>query len=143
MSRLGNVGGRLYRGEVSIDFVGRKRTWYSISGAILLISIAALLFHGLDFSVDFKGGSVFQFPASSASTTQVQSAVTDAGVTGAVVQELSGSLGTSWQVQTPALSAARRASPAVHRPGPSCTPEISSAMSSDTISGSSATRGRR
>ncbi len=107
MSRLGNVGSRLYRGEVSIDFVGRKRTWYSISGAILLISIVALLVRGLDFSVDFKGGSVFQFPASSASVTQVQSAVTDAGVTGAVVQELSGSLGTSWQVQTPALSAAQ------------------------------------
>ena len=107
MSRLGNVGGRLYRGEVSVDFVGRKRTWYAISGAILLISIVALLVRGLDFSVDFKGGSVFQFPSSSATVTEVQSAVTDAGVTGAVVQELSGSLGTSWQVQTPALSAAQ------------------------------------
>jgi len=107
MSRLGNVGGRLYRGEVSIDFVGRKRTWYSISGAILLISIVALLVRGLDFSVDFKGGAVFQFPAPSASVTQVQDAVTDAGVSGAVVQELSGSLGQSWQVQTPTLSAAQ------------------------------------
>src|SRR6204780_1416161 len=107
MSRLGNVGGRLYRGEVSVNFVGRKRTWYSISGAILLISIVALLVRGLDFSVDFKGGAVFQFAAPSASTTQVQGAVTDAGVTGAVVQELSGSLGKSWQVQTPALSSAQ------------------------------------
>ncbi len=107
MSRIGQIGSRLYRGEVSIDFVGRKRTWYSISGAILLISIVALLVRGLDFSVDFKGGSVFQFPASSVSVTQVQDAVTDAGVTGAVVQELSGSLGTSWQVQTPTLSPAQ------------------------------------
>jgi preprotein translocase subunit SecF len=107
MSRLGNVGGRLYRGEVSVNFVGRKRTWYSISGAILLISIVALLVRGLDFSVDFKGGAVFQFAAPSASTTQVQSAVTAGGVTGAVVQELSGSLGKSWQVQTPALSSAQ------------------------------------
>src|SRR5580698_673562 len=107
MSRLGNVGGRLYRGEVSVNFVGRKRTWYSISGAILLISIVALLVRGLDFSVDFKGGAVFQFSAPSASVTQVQGAVTDAGVTGAVVQELSGSLGKSWQVQTPALSSAQ------------------------------------
>jgi preprotein translocase subunit SecF len=32
----------------------------------------ALLVHGLDFSVDFKGGAVFQFPAPSASVTQVQ-----------------------------------------------------------------------
>jgi hypothetical protein len=47
MSRLGNVGGRLYRGEVSVNFVGRKRTWYAISGAILLISIVALVVCGL------------------------------------------------------------------------------------------------
>src|SRR6204780_1816657 len=107
MSRLGNVGGRLSRGEFSYNFVGRKRRWYSISGAILLISIVALLVRGLDFSVDFKGGAVFQFAAPSASTTQVQGAVTDAGVTGAVVQEVSGSLGKSWQVQTPALSSAQ------------------------------------
>ncbi|MDQ2810739.1 MAG: protein translocase subunit SecF [Actinomycetota bacterium] len=107
MSRLGNVGGRLYRGEVSVNFVGRKRTWYSISGAILLISILALLFHGLDFSVDFKGGAVFQFSAPSASPAQVQNAVTGAGVSGAIVQELNGSLGKSWQVQTPTLTSAQ------------------------------------
>ena len=61
MSRIGQVGSRLYRGEVSVNFVGRKRTWYSISGAILLISVVALLTRGLNFSVDFKGGAVFQF----------------------------------------------------------------------------------
>ena len=63
MSALGGIGGRLYRGEVSVDFVGRKRLWYSISGLILAICVAALLVSGLNFSVDFKGGSVFQFPA--------------------------------------------------------------------------------
>ena len=89
MSRLGQLPGKLYRGEVSYDFVGRKRRWYMISGAILLISIVALFVHGLDFSVDFKGGAVFQFPAS-ATQTQVQDAVTHAGVSGAVVQSLNG-----------------------------------------------------
>ncbi len=104
MSRLGNIGGRLYRGEVSYDFVGRQRTWYSISAAILLISIVALFARGLNFSVDFKGGAVFQFSAPSASVTQVQDAVASDGVQGAVVQELSGTLGHSWQVQTRTLS---------------------------------------
>ena len=32
MSALGGIGGRLYRGEVSVEFVGRKRLWYTISG---------------------------------------------------------------------------------------------------------------
>src|SRR3984957_18665829 len=104
MSRLGNVGGRLYRGEVSVNFAGRKRTWYSISAAILLISIVAVLVRGLDFSVDFKGGAVFQFSAPATSVSQVQSTVASDGVQGAIVQELGGSLGHSWQVQTRTLS---------------------------------------
>jgi preprotein translocase subunit SecF len=105
MSRLGQLGGRLYRGEVSYDFVGHKRRWYAISGAILIISIVALFARGLDFSVDFKGGAVFQFSAPSATQTQVQDAVTHAGVSGAVVQQLTGKLGNkSWQVQTDTLT---------------------------------------
>jgi preprotein translocase subunit SecF len=104
MSRIGEVGSRLYRGEVSVNFVGKKRTWYSISGAILLISVVALLTRGLNFSVDFKGGAVFQFTAPAASQAQVSTAVTDAGVAGAIVQQLSGKLGNSWQVQTRTLS---------------------------------------
>ena len=108
MSRLGQIGGKLYRGEVSYDFVGRKRRWYAISGAILLISIVALFVRGLDFSVDFKGGAVFQFPAAaSVSSTQIQGAVSHAGVSGAVVQELNGIHGKSWQVQTKSLTSAQ------------------------------------
>jgi preprotein translocase subunit SecF len=105
MSRLGQLGGRLYRGEISYDFVGRKRRWYAISGAILLISVVALFARGLDFSVDFKGGAVFQFSAPSVSQTQVEATVSHAGVNGAVVQQLTGKLGNrSWQVQTNALT---------------------------------------
>src|SRR5260370_41338356 len=79
MSRLGNIGGRLYRGEVSFDFVGRQKLWYKISGAILVVSIAALLIFGLKFSVDFKGGSVYKFKAPAATSTQVSNTVTKAG----------------------------------------------------------------
>jgi preprotein translocase subunit SecF len=104
MSRLGQLGGRLYRGEVSYDFVGRRRRWYAISGAILVISITALFVRGLDFSVDFKGGAVFNFP-SSATLSQVQTAVTDGGVTGAVVQQThTAGQPPGWQVQTKALT---------------------------------------
>jgi preprotein translocase subunit SecF len=104
MSRLGQLGGRLYRGEVSYDFVRRRKRWYAISGAILVISIVALLVRGLDFSVDFKGGAVFTFP-SSAGLSQVQVAVTDGGVSGAVVQQThTAGQPPGWQVQTKALT---------------------------------------
>ena len=80
MSRLGNVGGRLYRGEVSFDFVGRQKLWYAISGLILLLSLVGLFARGLNFTVDFKGGSVITIPASSVSSiSQVQSAVSTTG----------------------------------------------------------------
>jgi preprotein translocase subunit SecF len=105
MSALGQIGGRLYRGEVSINFVGRQRLWYAISGLILVISIVALLVRGLVFSVEFKGGAVFTFPASSSSTSlsQVQTAVSDGGVSGALVQQVHGQT-NGWQVQTKALT---------------------------------------
>ena len=79
MHWLGNIAGRLYRGEVSFDFVGRQKLWYMISGVILLVSVVALLVRGLDYSVDFKGGSEFEFSAPGASTSQILSTVVAAG----------------------------------------------------------------
>src|SRR6516225_4728368 len=105
MSRLGQIGGRLYRGEVSYDFVGHKRRWYTISAAILVISIVALLVRGLNFSVDFKGGAVFTFSAPSATQSQIADVVAHEDVQGAVVQQLTGRLGNkTWQVQTNTLT---------------------------------------
>jgi len=104
MSRLGDLGGKLYRGEVSIDFVGRRRLWYAISGLILVISIVALLVRGLDFSVDFKGGAIFTFSAPSASLSQVQGAVTGGGVDGAIVQQVHAGNTLNWEVQTKELT---------------------------------------
>jgi preprotein translocase subunit SecF len=104
MSRLGQLGGRLYRGEVSVNFVGRQRMWYTISGVILLVSVVALLVKGLNFSVEFRGGSIFQFPATS-STSQgaISRVVTAAGGGDSTPQHLSG-LASQWQVQTGSLS---------------------------------------
>src|SRR5262249_37720673 len=99
MSRLGTIGGRLHRGEVSLDFVGRKKPWYAISGLILVISVASLLTLGLNFGVEFKGGTVFQFPARGhTSTAEARAAVKDSGVVkeDPIVQKT----GTGWRIQT-------------------------------------------
>ena len=108
MSRLGGIGritSRLYRGDVSFDFVSRKKLWFSISGLILVISIAALIINGLNFSVDFKGGSVFQFKAPAATTTQISSVVANAGGgNDPVVQEIGSGGAARWNVQTTQLS---------------------------------------
>ncbi len=56
MSKLGSLGAQLYQGKVSIDFVGRRKTWYTASAIIVLVAIAALFFRGLNYGIEFKGG---------------------------------------------------------------------------------------
>jgi len=101
----GGIAGRLYRGDVSINFVGRQRLWYAISGVIVLISAVALLVRGLNFSLEFKGGSSFTFPATG-STTQGDISRVVTSVTGgdSTVQYTSGTL-HQWTVQTATLTA--------------------------------------
>jgi preprotein translocase subunit SecF len=109
MSRLGAIGGRLYRGEVSFDFVGRQKLWYSISGLILVISIAALAFRGLNFDTEFTGGNLFQFNASGISTAQIASVAKGAGGgDDPVVQRLGVTNPPKWQVQTTTLTFAQQ-----------------------------------
>ncbi len=109
MSRLGSIGGRLYRGEVSFDFVGRRKLWYTISGLILVISIAALAFRGLNYSVEFKGGDLFLFKAPGVTTSQIASVVKDSGGgDDPVVQQLGVGQKARWQVQTNKLTFAEQ-----------------------------------
>jgi preprotein translocase subunit SecF len=103
LSRLGTIPGRLYRGEVSVDFVGRRKLWYTISGVILVVSIAAVLFRGLNYSVDFKGGEIYKFTApASVTQTQVSNAFQAAGSGPNITVQQAGA---GWQVQTPQFSA--------------------------------------
>ena len=111
MAFLGGIGGKLYRGEVKVEFVARQRLWYSISGAILVISVVALVVFGLNFSVDFKGGSVYQFAAGNSSISQVRQTVSGAGGgSDAIIQKLTplGGGAAKWQVQTHPLSVAQQ-----------------------------------
>ena len=104
MARVRDIPGRLYRGEVSVNIVGRQKMWYAISGAILLVSVAALLIRGLNFSVEFKGGSVFSFPAATSVTQgDINRVVTGAGGGQSSAQHVAG-LHAHWQVTTAQLS---------------------------------------
>jgi len=101
MLRLGQIPGRLYRGEISVNIVGRQKMWYLISGAILVVSVAALLIRSLNFSVEFRGGSVFEFPAQT-SGAAISRVVSNAGGGSSSQQYLAGP--KLWQVTTGQLS---------------------------------------
>jgi preprotein translocase subunit SecF len=92
---------RLYRGEIDVDFVGKWRLWYSLSGLLLAVSLAGLLINGLNLGVEFKGGTVFSFKAPQASLEQIRASVRDEGVHQVIVQSAGNDGG--WRVTTESL----------------------------------------
>jgi preprotein translocase subunit SecF len=92
----GNVIGKLYRGESNVDFVGRKKLWYSLSITLLVLSLAGLFVRGLNFGVEFTGGSVFSFKAPTATVDQVRDSIESAGPHQVIVQQA----GESWRATT-------------------------------------------
>jgi len=69
MGKLSDLGHALYEGTVSIDFVGRKWLWYSISGMILLAAVAGLAVRGINYGIEFQGGVEYQVSVSSGKMT--------------------------------------------------------------------------
>ena len=84
-----NVFQRLFRGETSFDFARRWRRWFAISGLVILVGIVSLGFRGVNFSIDFKGGTQWTVPtqASVADTRSAVSAV-NASLGQATIQQL-------------------------------------------------------
>ena len=59
MGKFSRLGNELYTGQRSIDFVGRKWTWYAVSAVILLIAIGGWTIKGLNFGIEFTGGNQY------------------------------------------------------------------------------------
>ena len=55
---------RLYHGETTIDFFGRRRIGFGVSGALLVVFVVSLFVQGLNLGIDFRGGVAFEVPAS-------------------------------------------------------------------------------
>jgi preprotein translocase subunit SecF len=79
----GNLG-RLYRGETRIDFIGKRRVWFLISGLLMAGCALTLVTRGLNFGIEFEGGVQLQAPISpdgpvgDAEELEIISAVRDA-----------------------------------------------------------------
>ena len=90
---------RVYRGETKFDFVGRRRWWFAISGLIIVLGLVSFGVKGFNWGIDFKGGTSWEIPAHGATVSQVESAVSNAGVPGATVQILGQGSSATVQVQ--------------------------------------------
>ncbi|HUG84204.1 MAG TPA: protein translocase subunit SecF [Euzebya sp.] len=95
---------RLLTGRGSIDFIGRSRLWLYITLAVLALAVIVPLTRGLNFSIEFTGGSSFIEEGATRDFTagDLEAALTDLGVAGALVQVVNEGEGA--QISTPAIS---------------------------------------
>ncbi|MGW5778491.1 protein translocase subunit SecF [Streptomyces sp. NPDC003863] len=88
MSKLGDLGARLHRGEVGYDFIGNRKIWYGLSILITITAIVALAVRGLNMGIEFQGGAVFTTPKTDVSVSQAQDYAEEASGHDAIVQKL-------------------------------------------------------
>jgi len=115
MSKLTNFGHALYSGKVSIDFIGRRWTWYAVSAVILLVSILGLTLKPLNLGIEFEGGveyvvQVDKGNANEQAVEKVTDAITKAadaeGIHAAAspIVNTSGTQGDKLRIQTESLT---------------------------------------
>ncbi|MFX0539590.1 protein translocase subunit SecF [Ornithinimicrobium sp. Y1847] len=57
MSRFSQFGNDLYSGKRSFRVVQRRRFWYTVSAILVAISLIGLFGRGLNFGIEFSGGT--------------------------------------------------------------------------------------
>ncbi len=55
--------GRLFEGQTSIDFVGRRKIGVVVSAVLLVATVISLFAQGLNLGIDFEGGVSWDVPA--------------------------------------------------------------------------------
>ena len=81
--------GRATRKPIKFDFMGRSKAFFAVSGTILLICALAIAINGLNFGIDFEGGTRITAPLEeSASVDQVRDALGPVGLADAEIQSV-------------------------------------------------------
>ena len=86
MAKKASLRHRLYHGETSFDFMGRKRMWFAISGLVIALGIVSLFTQGLNLGIDFKGGVAWTAKAKGVSVGTMRDAVRPFGIGDATIQ---------------------------------------------------------
>jgi preprotein translocase subunit SecF len=85
MGKFSRLGNDLFTGRKSVDFVGKTRIWYTISGLIIVAAVLGIYFKGLNFGLEFRGGAQYTVTMSGGQATQdnadkLRNAVADTGI---------------------------------------------------------------
>jgi SecD/SecF fusion protein len=104
---MGAAGGGI-PSWLKIDYIGKRRTWFAVSGAVVVISLGALAVKGLNLGIDFKGGTQIAFETPRpVQLEQVRAQASKIGQANAVIQGRGSSTDgayKSFQVRTESLS---------------------------------------
>jgi SecD/SecF fusion protein len=104
---MGAAGGGI-PSWLKIDYIGKRRTWFAVSGAVVVISLGALAVKGLNLGIDFKGGTQIAFETPRpVQLEQVRAQASKIGQANAVIQGRGSSTDgayRSFQVRTESLS---------------------------------------
>ncbi len=103
MFNFARFGNDLYTGKRSIDFIGRQKTWYAVSGVLIVLALVGVFARGLNFGIEFRGGSEFRVSSVSSTANYEQkadAAMSQAGIPGNIVATVIG--GNSIRVETEA-----------------------------------------
>ncbi|MEL5989996.1 protein translocase subunit SecF [Microbacterium phosphatis] len=79
MRSMTELGNDLYTGKASFPFVGRRRSWFIVAIVLVVLSAVAPFLRGVEFSIEFTGGSQFLVSAP---------ASTDQGLASSAVEEV-------------------------------------------------------
>lgn len=92
----------LYHSRATVDFRPSWRRTLRVSAVVFAISLVLLIVRGLDLSVDFDGGGVFEAPvADGVGVDEARDALSPVGLTDARIQSVTGENGEAFiRVQT-------------------------------------------
>jgi len=72
--------------NANYDFIKWRRWAYALTGLVIVPGIALLLYRGLNYSIEFTGGTLMQLTAPHTDIGKIRSALDAAGIHGAEIQ---------------------------------------------------------
>jgi preprotein translocase SecF subunit len=97
---------RIFPRRPYLNIVGHKYIWFGISALIVVIAVVALFTMGLNFGVDFKGGTEMDIQCKRGTTiSQVRDALSKIGYANAQIQSAGGD---RFIVRTPQIDDAKK-----------------------------------
>lgn len=98
---MSGVLSRLYRGETTFNFVGRRWWGFGLSLFLIVVTMLSFFTRGLNLGIDFEGGVAWEVPAASLTIADVTEILEANGVdtADAKIQSLNGSDGPRIRVQ--------------------------------------------